>query len=209
MFNINKSIQGEYKAAAKPENPGFKVVCSSALIFLTTMLITLREMLYCVFRIVFRPKPDKIANQLVLVTGGANGLGRSLSIRFAQEGCDVAICDLDYNSALTTVEEIREKFKVTCKAFHCDISNYAAILKLKSDIETELRPVDILVNNAGLLYMSDFMNSKMEDNQRVIDVNLTAQIKVSKYCDFFTVCFTIIEIYCFYSDGSHIFAGND
>ncbi|KAG5684993.1 hypothetical protein PVAND_014196 [Polypedilum vanderplanki] len=52
----------------------------------------------------------------------------ALSMRFAKEGCKIAIADIDYKNAQKTAEEIKEKYKVDCKAFECDITNYSAIL---------------------------------------------------------------------------------
>lgn len=110
--------------------------------------------------------------------GGANGIGKALCIRLAQEGCDLAIVDVDMQNAQATAKEIAIEFKVQCRAYLCDISDYSAIEKLKSDVENDMRPVDILVNNAGLLYMDHFINSDIKDIQKVVDVNFTSQLMV-------------------------------
>lgn len=179
MFNINKI--NEYKPAevAKGnQNSDYKFQ-----LFLTTIRIFGYIFLECckwVMRLFKeKKKPVPISGQLALVTGGGNGLGRALCFRLAQEGCDVAIVDIDIKNASKTASEIRDKFKVNCKSFQCDISNIAAISKLKNDVENEMRGVDILVNNAGLLYMDDFIKSNVEDIQKVVQVNLTSQIMVN------------------------------
>lgn len=63
-------------------------------------------------------KVKDVKKQLVLVTGGANGLGRALAFGFARKGCNIAIVDIDIEAANATVRELRgtgikaEAFKV-------------------------------------------------------------------------------------------------
>lgn len=88
---------------------------------------------------------------------------------------------MDLKNATKTAKEVQEKFNVACKAFYCDISDSKLIYKLKDDIEKEMRGVDILIMNAALIYMDDFLNSNIDDIQKVVQVNLTSQIVVSFY----------------------------
>ncbi|KAG5684995.1 hypothetical protein PVAND_014198 [Polypedilum vanderplanki] len=176
MFNINKSLESDYKPTDKKSST--TVGSDMYLAFIIAILLSIKDFVLHLLSFIFKPKPENIANQLALVTGGGNGLGRELSMRFAKEGCNIAIADLDYKNAQKTAEEIREKFKVKCMAFQCDISDNSAVLKMKNEIESAMQPVDILVNNAGLLYMSEFVLSDVNDIERVVSVNLTSQIKV-------------------------------
>lgn len=121
---------------------------------------------------------ESLSNKLALVTGGANGLGRELCMKLAAEKCDLAVVDIDIETATNTAKEIEEKFEVQCRAFECDIADSFAIKKLKEKVESEMKSVDILVNNAGLIYYGDFLKCKREDMKRVVDVNLTGQILV-------------------------------
>lgn len=121
-------------------------------------------------------KPKNVAGQLCLVTGGANGLGRQLALRFAEEGCNIAICDIvNFDDA---VKEIVDKFKVECQGFKCDVSDNDSISRLIADIEAKMGNVDILVNNAGLLLSAPLLNTSFENVQRCIDVNLVSHFKV-------------------------------
>ncbi|XP_021698248.1 17-beta-hydroxysteroid dehydrogenase 13 [Aedes aegypti] len=117
-------------------------------------------------------KKKSISNQLALVTGGGNGLGRALCFRLAQEGCSVAVADIDLVGARRTAEEVRTRFGVKADAFHVDVSDYGSVTKLKEAIESSLGNVDILVNNAALLAMLSLSEGKPEDVQRIVNVNL-------------------------------------
>ncbi|KAG5684991.1 hypothetical protein PVAND_014194 [Polypedilum vanderplanki] len=178
MENIRELTKGNYNRA---EHSSVQVsVWTTFSILFGATLITIKVFFINLLKLFERKIPKDITNKVVLVTGGGNGLGRALSMRFAKEGCKIAIADIDYKNAQKTAEEIKEKYKVDCKAFECDITNYSAILKLKIDIENSLRPVDILVNNAGFLYSSLFLSCSVENIEKVIELNLTSQIKMTR-----------------------------
>ncbi|XP_070498103.1 estradiol 17-beta-dehydrogenase 11-like [Chironomus tepperi] len=180
-MDITKVMQNEYKAAdtASESNRQYKFKLLQ-IIFKVIELIILDYLKFFTSFFKKTKQPDNIANQLALVTGGGNGLGRALCYRLAREKCDLAIVDIDYNAAQRTANDISEEFNVKCKAYQCDISNNLAILKLKDDIESEMRSVDILVNNAGLLYVTNFMTSKIDDIQKTVQVNLTSHIMMTR-----------------------------
>jgi len=89
------------------------------------------------------PKPKNISGQVALVTGGANGLGKAIACRLAQEGCTIAIADIA-PEAEATAKELAEKYKVTVKAFKCDVSDFESVEQLRQDIEKSVGCVDIL-----------------------------------------------------------------
>uniref|UniRef100_A0A182LWV5 Uncharacterized protein n=1 Tax=Anopheles culicifacies TaxID=139723 RepID=A0A182LWV5_9DIPT len=128
--------------------------------------------------LVLPTKKKSIHNHIALVTGGANGLGRALCLRLAQEGCHVAVVDIDQAGALRTVEDVR-KLGVKAEAFLADIANYEAVERLRLDVETKLGPVDVLVNNAGLLAVLSLSEGKATDLERIINVNLLSHFWVS------------------------------
>lgn len=125
-------------------------------------------------------KPKNIGGQLALVTGGGNGLGREIALRLAKEGCNIVIVDLDLRGAQNTAKEIEEKCKVTALAYKVDVSDYEAVERLKVDIEKSIGTVDILVNNAGILSFQYLKDLKPNEIQKIINVNLTANIWVSR-----------------------------
>lgn len=123
-----------------------------------------------------------IKDKVVLVTGGARGLGRVDALKFAEEGCRVALCDLNLEPTQKVAAEI-EKAGGVARAYVCDISKPEQIQQMVNDIETSWKPVDILINNAALLDNIQIME-KMEDAMwaRDINVNLTGTYNVTKVC---------------------------
>ena len=86
--------------------------------------------------------------------------------------------DLDLVNAEKIAKEIELEFNVKAKAFIVDVSSYDEVLQLRSDVESSIGTVDILVNNAGLLAMMSLEESRHQDIQKVINVNLTAHFWV-------------------------------
>lgn len=116
-----------------------------------------------------------VKGQVALVTGGGNGLGKALCERFAQEGCSVAVADIDLPGAQNTARELQKRYGVKAEAFQVDVADYKSVVQLRKRIEASvLGPVDILVNNAGLLAMLSLSEGTPEDVQRILNVNLTS-----------------------------------
>lgn len=124
-------------------------------------------------------KPKNIENQVVLITGGGNGIGKQLAREFAREKCKIAVVDIDYEAALTTADEIQSEFKVMARAFRTDISDVEQVEKLRIKVEDSLGCVDILVNNAGILTTNiSLFEGSHADIKRIIDINMTSHFWV-------------------------------
>ncbi len=111
-----------------------------------------------------------LSGKRVILTGGGSGIGRSVALRFAEEGADVAIFDLDRNGAEETVSEIK-KANGSATAHQVDISDRAQVDDAVAADEKN-GPVDILVNNAGWDRMESFLETNVDFWKKVIDINL-------------------------------------
>jgi NAD(P)-dependent dehydrogenase (short-subunit alcohol dehydrogenase family) len=85
-------------------------------------------------------------NQVVVVTGGANGIGRALSEKFALAGAKVAVADLDGVSAKQVADNINGIAVTTNVGVEADIQ------RLVKETEEQLGPIDIFVSNAGVSF---------------------------------------------------------
>lgn len=153
----------------------------------TTIIISLIESIKSLINVFFPSENKIVKGQLALVTGGANGLGREIAKRLAIEGCNIAIVDLDFMNAEKTAKEIELEFNVKTKAFKVDVSSYEDVLKLRNDVEKSIGTVDILVNNAGILPMMSLEESRHQDIQRIINVNLTSHFWASGNLYYFNI----------------------
>ena len=98
---------------------------------------------------------DMLKGEKAVITGSAQGIGKSIAMKFAAEGADVMIIDLDADKAAETKKEINDKYpnvKVAVVASRetGDIVNWDNCVKMAEIAKAELGGCSILINNAGL-----------------------------------------------------------
>ncbi len=113
----------------------------------------------------------------VIVTGGGGGIGRAVSLRFAEEGSLVAVLDRDEATAQATVDLITEAGG-KARAYAADITNYAAITETVAAIESDLGVPTVLVNNAGFDRFMPFLKTEPKLWDQLIAVNLTGALNM-------------------------------
>ena len=113
-----------------------------------------------------------LENQVVLVTGGSRGIGKSVALACAREGAHVIINYAgNVKAAEETVKEISDLGQ-KCLAIQADISKLADVERLIEEATAEFGKIDVLVNNAGITRDGLLMRMKEEDWDAVIETNL-------------------------------------
>jgi len=110
--------------------------------------------------------------QVAIVTGAGQGIGKAIATRFADEGADIGIIDLNGEKAMATCKEIRRRGRRARPAV-VDVANFPAVEAAVGEIVGELGRLDILVNNAGIEKRAPFLEITPDDWQRQLDVNLS------------------------------------
>lgn len=106
---------------------------------------------------------------IALVTGGAQGIGYACAEALAEDGAKLILCDINAQG----VEAAAKKLGNGTVGLVCDMGDTAQIAAMFDKIEAEHGPVEILVNNAGIALPGDFLDTPVENFQKVIDINLT------------------------------------
>jgi len=114
----------------------------------------------------------KFRDHTVLVTGAGRGIGRSIGLRFAQEGARVALASRTEAELLETARQI-EKEGGRSLAIPTDVRSRDAVATSVARAEKELGPIDILVNNAGVFLYRPFLELSPEEWDAVLATNLT------------------------------------
>ncbi|MGD9485505.1 SDR family oxidoreductase [Streptomyces sp. TRM70308] len=115
---------------------------------------------------------DRFAGRLVLVTGAASGIGRAVTLRFAEAGARVVAVDRDGEGAAATARTARLMGAGQAWSETVDVADEEAMEKLGAKVLDEYGVVDVLVNNAGVGLAGSFLDTTADDWRRVLDVNL-------------------------------------
>ena len=111
-------------------------------------------------------------NRIALVTGGGRGIGRTIALKLASSGYDVAV---NYQNSAAGAEEIASEIIMLGRkaiAVQADIADPAAVAAMIQTVEAELGPVSLLVNNAGLSWSGLFQDTDYTTWRRLFTVNV-------------------------------------
>jgi 3-oxoacyl-[acyl-carrier protein] reductase len=118
-----------------------------------------------------------LKDQVAIITGGAKGIGRGISLKFAEEGCDVVVNALHIEGAQQVAKEVEATGR-RALAIAADVSKKSEVDDMVARTIKEFGKIDILVNNAGGIFFAGegaIEQITEEDWDRVIDVNLKGQ----------------------------------
>ena len=122
-----------------------------------------------------------IKNKVIVITGGGQGLGRSMAVELAESGAKLALIDVNEECLQETVALV-EKAGSVASYYLTDVTNEADVENTFKKINDDYSGIDALINNAGILRDGMFVKSKngeivskmsLSQFQSVIDVNLT------------------------------------
>jgi 2-hydroxycyclohexanecarboxyl-CoA dehydrogenase len=113
----------------------------------------------------------EFTGKVVIVTGGGQGIGKGIALNFAQLGADLAIVDLNMQTAGAVVNEIKGLGRKAV-AIKTDVTNFEETKKMANQVISDLGRIDILINNAGYVKpeQSLFMQEEVLYWQKIVDV---------------------------------------
>jgi len=116
----------------------------------------------------------------VLVTGSTRGIGRAIAEEFAKHGANVIVSGTVEERAQALAQELADKYGVQTLGVGMDVSDPQSVEEAFKKINAAFGGVDILVNNAGITRDTLFLRMKLEDWEKVLQVNLTGTFLVTK-----------------------------
>jgi NAD(P)-dependent dehydrogenase (short-subunit alcohol dehydrogenase family) len=120
-------------------------------------------------------KERELTGRVALVTGGAGGcIGRATVTRLAREGAVVVLADNREDRCLEIAEKMSKEFSQGVHGYGVDIADRDRVDEVLAEIEATIGPVDILINNAAVNFISPVSEYKVEEWDRVMDVDLNA-----------------------------------
>jgi NAD(P)-dependent dehydrogenase (short-subunit alcohol dehydrogenase family) len=116
----------------------------------------------------------RVADKVVVVTGGGSGIGRALAERFAQEGArQVVVADINGDNARTVAEQIGGH------AVKLDVSREAELVDLINETEKHFGPIDLFCSNAGVIMGYD-LDTPDDVWQRILDINVMSHLYAAR-----------------------------
>lgn len=119
---------------------------------------------------------DKIA----IVTGAAQGIGKAVALMYAENGADVALCDLNVEKVKETAKEIADRTGKKCIGIKMDISSAKDVDEVVAEVIREYGRIDVLCNSAGILIHSKMIDMKEEQWDKIFDINMKGAFLITK-----------------------------
>ncbi len=117
-------------------------------------------------------------NKVVLVTGSAQGIGRTIAIAYARQGAQLILTDINELQLEKTREEIAAMGNPV-HAWPADVRDPDAIGYLREKVNKTTGGVDVLVNNAGVVFGGAFLDVPLEKHRLTFDINVMGLCNVT------------------------------
>ncbi|MBN1384098.1 MAG: 3-oxoacyl-[acyl-carrier-protein] reductase [Elusimicrobia bacterium] len=122
----------------------------------------------------------KLKDKVAIITGGAQGIGRAIAEKLADEGAKIAIVDVQEEIAKNTADEISKDKDVESLALKIDVSSFQETEGMTKKVVEKFGKIDIIVNNAGITRDNLLIRMTDEEWDKVIAINLKGVFNCSK-----------------------------
>ena len=109
--------------------------------------------------------------KVVIVTGGASGIGKSVILEFAKAGADVVVADIDFKTAQKTADEARA-MGAAALAVAVDVTSEEDLMTMTNAAMEKFGRIDFLVNNAGIANRASIFDLSEDMWDKCMDINL-------------------------------------
>ncbi len=122
----------------------------------------------------------RFEDKIVVVTGGAKGIGKGCCLRFAEEGAKVAVLDIALDEAAKVAAECEKLSGRPALALYCNVADPASVDAAFKAVVDAWGSLDVVVASAGIYTGQPLIEVPLEDWQRTIDIDLTGVFLTNK-----------------------------
>lgn len=123
----------------------------------------------------------RLKGKIVLITGGARGIGFAIATSLAREGASICIADINEDGAKSAAAKLSAG-GTPSHGTAVNVADQASVQAMVSEVVRHFGKLDILINNAGIGGNTPFLQTKLEDWNRTISINLTGAFLVAQAC---------------------------
>ncbi len=117
-------------------------------------------------------KMANLQGKTAIITGASSGIGQSIAEHLAQEGANVVLAARRKERLEDLAKSIENETSVQTKVIETDVTSQKDMENLVKETKDSFSSVDILVNNAGVMLLSFLKNDKVEEWEKMVDVNV-------------------------------------
>ncbi len=121
-----------------------------------------------------------LEGKVAIITGAARGIGKTIAIKYAEHGSNVALTDVVLNEESDALEKELQAMGVKAKIYKSDAADFSGSAELMEQIVNDFGTVDILVNNAGITRDNLLLRMTEDDWDLVLKVNLKSCFNMIK-----------------------------
>lgn len=116
-------------------------------------------------------------SKVAVISGAAQGIGKAIAMRLAQDGMNIVIVDINYEAAQSAADEIQKLHQKETLAVKCDVSKEEEVNAVIKQVIDRFGTVDVLVNNAGILSLKKpFVEYAKSDWDRTFGINFMGDV---------------------------------
>jgi short-subunit dehydrogenase len=115
-----------------------------------------------------------------IITGASSGIGKALAFEFASGGFNLFLTARNVSALAEVAEECRKKHQVEAEFLAADLSCPDSLAEFIASLSVKAYPYEVLVNNAGFGIHGDFASTDIEQNIRLLNVQLTAALQLTR-----------------------------
>ncbi|KAF4529426.1 hypothetical protein B566_EDAN003522 [Ephemera danica] len=177
--STSRQVKMTAASGNRMESQGARLLLDIFLFFVCSVYYVLEALVLTLVPLRYRTDPNRLREQVALVTGGAGGVGRHLCVKLAQRGAIVVIWDLDQTGIDETVRAV-QAVGGRAHGYVCDISKRANIYACAEKVKTQVGKVDVVVNNAAITHCRSILDIDDDKIEQSFDINILAHYWIAK-----------------------------